>query len=306
MKIYKKILIIFFIFLSNNALSLENKILFKVDNEIITSLDLLDEIKYLNLTNNNINNLSQEKIFEISKNSIIREKIKLIELNKRFENFNVEEKYFNFLIEGLIKKLNLENLIEFKTYLNERNINYENIKKKIKIEILWNQLIYTKFSKDVRIDKEKIKKEIAKNNFQKEFLFSEILFTLEKNQKLDKKILKIKNDINLNGFENAALIHSISTSAENGGKLNWIKSNSLNKKIKKFVLNKEVGSLTDPIVVPGGFLILKIEDIREAKILNNIDEELKLVENEMVNKQLNQFSNIYFNKVKKEIQINEY
>ncbi|MDC3101088.1 peptidylprolyl isomerase [Candidatus Pelagibacter sp.] len=306
MNIYKKILVIFFIFLSHNALSLENKILFKVDNEIITSLDLLDEIKYLNLTNNNINNLSQEKIFEISKNSIIREKIKLIELNKRFENFNVEEKYFNFLIEGLIKKLNLENLIEFKTYLNERNIKYENIKKKIKIEILWNQLIYTKFSKDVRIDKEKIKKEIAKNNFQKEFLFSEILFTLEKNQKLDKKILKIKNDINLNGFENAALIHSISTSAENGGKLNWIKSNSLNKKIKKFVLNKEVGSLTDPIVVPGGFLILKIEDIRETKILNNIDEELKLVENEMVNKQLNQFSNIYFNKIKKEIQINEY
>ena len=306
MKIYKKILIIFFIFLSNNALSLENKILFKVDNEIITSLDLLDEIKYLNLTNNNINNLSQERIFEISKNSIIREKIKLIELNKRFENLNVEEKYFNFLIEGLIKKLNLENLIEFKTYLNERNIKYENIKKKIKIEILWNQLIYTKFSKDVRIDREKIKKEIAKNNFQKEFLFSEILFTLEKNQKLDKKILKIKNDINLNGFENAALIHSISTSAENGGKLNWIKSNSLNKKIKKFVLNKEIGSLTDPIVVPGGFLILKIEDIRETKILNNIDEELKLVENEMANKQLNQFSNIYFNKVKKEIQINEY
>ena len=158
MNIYKKILFIFFIFLSNNALSLENKILFKVDNEIITSLDLLDEIKYLNLTNNNINNLSQEKIFEISKNSIIREKIKLIELNKRFENFNFEEKYFNFLIEGLIKKLNLENLIEFKTYLNERNINYENIKKKIKIEILWNQLIYTKFSKDVRIDKENKKR----------------------------------------------------------------------------------------------------------------------------------------------------
>ena len=158
----------------------------------------------------------------------------------------------------------------------------------------------------MRIDREKIKKEIDKNNFQKEFLFSEILFTLEKNKKIDKKILKIKNDINLNGFENAALIHSISTSAENGGKLNWIKSNSLNKKIKKFVLNKEVGSLTDPIVVPGGFLILKIEDIREAKILNNIDEELKLVENEMVNKQLNQFSNIYFNKIKKEIQINEY
>ena len=180
------------------------------------------------------------------------------------------------------------------------------LKKKIEIEILWNQLIVSKFSKEIKLDEKKIRDEILKNNIQKEFLLSEIVFNLEDNQKLEEKLLRIKKDIERSNFSNAALIHSISNSSNNGGNLGWIKFNSLNKKIKDKIKNTFIGNYTKPIVIPGGFLILKIEDQRETDVIENIDKEIEIIKKEIANKQLNQFSNMYFNKIKKEIQFNEF
>ncbi len=300
------ILIFSYIILLSPSKSYENKILFKVNNEIITSIDILEEIEYLKMINDNLENLKKEKIFEISKNSIIREKIKIIELSKYFEKLEIEEKYVDMLINNLLNKLNLKNEIEFKKYLKKRGLNYDVIKNKIQIELLWNQLVATKYSKDIKIDKDKIRKQIKLNNFQKEFLISEILFSLEKNEKLNTKYNEIKKDILLNGFSNTALVYSISNSSKNGGNLGWIKLSTLNKNIKENILKTQIGQITDPIVIPGGFLILKVEDEKKTKIEVDINKETELIAKEVANKQLNQFSNIYFNKVKKEVQINEF
>ena len=88
--------------------------------------------------------------------------------------------------------------------------------------------------------------------------------------------------------------------------MGWIKFNSLNKKIKDNIKNTFIGNYTNPIVIPGGFLILKVEDQRKTDIIENIDKEIEIIKKEIANKQLNQFSNIYFNKIKKEIQFNEF
>ena len=152
----------------------------------------------------------------------------------------------------------------------------------------------------------KIRDEILKNNIQKEFLLSEIVFNLEDNQKLEEKLLRIKKDIERSNFSNAALIHSISNSSNNGGNLGWIKFNSLNKKIKDKIKNTFIGNYTNPIVIPGGFFILKVEDQRKTDIIENIDKEIEIIKKEIANKQLNQFSNNNFNKIKKEIQFNEF
>ena len=294
-KINISIVIIVYFFLILTAKAYENKILFKVDNHIITSIDIFEEIGTLKMINKNFENLEKEKIFEISKNSIIREKIKLIELSKNFKKIEVDDQYLEFLIKNLINQLNLNNEDELKIYIKKNGIKYETIKKKLKIELLWNQLIFNKHSKDVKIDKEKIRNEINLNKFQEEFFISEILFTLEESQKLENKYNKIKKDIELNGFNNSALIHSISSSAKNGGRVGWIKLNSLNKKLKKEVINTKIGGITNAIVVPGGFLIIKVEDKRKAEIKINLDEEVEIISKEVANKQLNQFSNIYFN-----------
>ncbi len=304
-KIILAITLIYF-FITNTTFSFENKILFKINNEIITSVDIFFEAEYLKLLNKNLEKLDNEKVFEISKNSIIREKIKIIELSKYTDNFNIEKKYYDFLMRDFLKKLDFENIDEFKNYINDKDLEIEKIEKKIQIELLWNKLIYDKFSNDVKIDKKKIDEEIYKSSFQKEFLLSEILFNLELNENLENKLNKIKNEIQTNGFENAALLYSMSATANNGGKLNWIKLNSLNNKIKKNILNIDIGNYTNPIVIPGGFLILKVENIRETKIDRDINKQREIIYNDIANKQLNQFSNIYFNKVKKEVQINEF
>ena len=306
---FKKIIVYIFLFYTlffNFLFAIENRILFKVNNEIITSIDVLNEIEYLKLINKNLNNLDQERIFEIAKNSLIREKIKIIELSKYFETFDVEEKYYDFLMNELQKKLNLESTESFDLHIKNIGIDKVLVKQKMQIELLWNQLIVEKYSQDIKIDEQKIKDEILKNTFQKEFLISEILFTLDKNQKLNDKFNIIKKDISSNDFSNAALIHSVSDSARSGGKLGWIKLNSLNPKIKNELLKITLGNFTDPIVIPGGFLILKIENEREVRVINDIDKELEIITNEVANKQLNQFSNIFFNKIQKEVRVSEY
>ena len=305
-KVITRLLLIFCFSLSNQVNSFENKILLKIDNEIVTSVDLLNEINYLTMVNTKLNNLEKKTIFEISKNSIIREKIKLIELSKYFEELNIENEYYDILLNNFIKRLNLNSKNELKKLVNNSNLPFEIIEKKLKVEFFWNQLILSKFSKDVKINEEEIRNKLAQNSYQKEFLISEILFNLEENEKLSEKFEKIKKEIELNGFGNAALVYSISNTSDNNGELGWIKNNSLSKKIRGEIKKISLGGFSNPIVVPGGFLILMIAEERQTKIETNIDQELKLITNEIANKQLNQFSNIYLNRIKKEIRINEF
>ncbi len=133
MRIVNIFLVITFssLILISSSKSYENKILFKVNNEIITSIDILQEIRYLEMVNNNLQNLEKEKVFEISKNSILREKIKTIELSKYFEKLEVEQNYIDMMIGNLINKINVKNEIELKNYLKNRDLTYENIKKKL-------------------------------------------------------------------------------------------------------------------------------------------------------------------------------
>ena len=308
MKYTFKIIYLFLLFLvfTFKTFAFENKILFKINNEIITSIDLLSEIEYLKLINKNFNTIEKKKLFEIAKNSIIREKIKIVELLKYYDNFEVEPQHYELLMNELLKKTNSNTSEDLEKLLVNRNIDINLVEQKIKIEILWNNLIFRKYSKDVKIDKEKIKSDLFKSNFQKDFLLSEIVFNIDNKQSLQTKFNKIKNEIETSGFSNAALIYSISDTANKGGKLGWIKFSSLNNKIKKILQNSKIGQITEPIVIPGGFIILKIDDEREAKILNDIDKEINIVANEKVNEQLNQFSNIHFNKIRNEIKLNEY
>ena len=308
MKLKIKILTLFLliIFFNSKIYALENRILFKVNNEIITSVDILNEIQYLSLFNENLSNLKKENIYEIAKNSIIKEKIKIIELSRYFEKLEVEQQYYELFLNDYIKKLDVSSLKDFERLILEKGIKIENIQQKIKVELLWNQLIFSKFSKDIKVDKKKIKEEIIKNNLQNEYLISEIVFNLDKGQQLNTKLNLIQSEISDNSFSSAALMYSISNSSNNGGELGWIKLNSLNSKIKNQILKTKVNEITEPIVIPGGFIILKINDVRKTKIVNDIDKEVELVVREVSNKQLNQHSIIYFNKIKKEIEINEF
>ena len=293
------------IFIFSNIIAIENKILFKVNNEIITSLDILTELRYLEIINNDFKKTPKKQAFEIAKKSLIREKIKEIELIKILEEIKVEEEILNNVLIDYFKSINIETISDFEKHFLSQEINPDLIKKKISIEILWNQLIYSKFKENVKIDMKLLKNEVSNNNKKKEFLLSEILFELNENEKLDVKIILLEKEIKEKGFSQTALSYSISDTANKGGKQGWVNETIMSSRIKNKLKKIEIGNYTKPIVIPGGFLILKIDDIREVKSNYDLDTEINKIVNKKTNEQLNQFSNIYFNKIKKAIIINE-
>ena len=300
------LLLLLFIFITNITFSAENKIEIKVDNEIITTLDIKNEIDYLQIINPKMKNLSAKETFSISKNSLIREKIKKKELLKNFKKIEVEENILNQVFKSMYREINLTSIEEFKIFLKNKGINYKNIEDKITIEILWNRLIYFKYNKKININIEEIKNQInnQKKTFKQYFL-QEILFELKDREKLKNKFLKISKDINKNGFEKTALTQSISDSSKKEGIIGWVSENSLNKNILKEIKKIKVGNHTSPITIPGGFLILKIKDMKIVESNLDVNKELDKIIKEKTNQQLNQYSIIFYNKIKKDIIIDE-
>jgi len=302
-----KVLMMIVILMSFNVKNLgaiENKILFKINNQIITTIDIYEEIRFLKLFNPEVNNLTENELLEISKNSIIRDKIKKIEIMNYVKELKVDEKFLLKFIQGNYSNKGLNSIESFHNYLNENNLNIKSINEKIAIELIWNDIIFQKFSSKVNIDKEKIKEEILKNpqkKIQKELSLSEIVFDASKKSEFKEKYDKILFDIEQTGFKNAALIHSTSDTATEGGFIGWVKEDNLSKTIIDLIKSLNKGQYSKPIRTSVGFLIIKIEDIKEYEIDFDLNKKIKEVVEFKTNEQLNQFSKIYFNKIKKDL-----
>ena len=304
-----KVFFIFFLiifFETQKLRSLENKILFKVDNEIITTIDIYEEIKFLKTFNPEINNLNETEIFEISKNSILRERIKKLEIMKFVKELDVNEKFLLKFIQGEYSKVGFNSLENFQNYIKDNNLDFEVVKEKFTIEIIWRDLIYQKFKGKVIINREKIKNEILQNpteEKQRELLLSEIIFNVTNKIDFENKYEEILKDIEKSGFKKTALIHSDSGTATNGGLIGWIKENNLNQNIRTILSKLKIGQISKPIRTSGGFIILKIEDEKKYKSNFNLDDKIAEVVKFKTDDQLNQFSNMYFNKIKKDLTI---
>ena len=307
MKLQQKFIVFIFLFILffNNSIANENKILVKVNNKIITSVDILNEIKFLSFVNKEFKNIEKNQQIEIAKNSLIKEKVKSIEILKFRKNFDLEDKSFEKIIKNYFRNQNIENLIQFESLLKKNDLDIEFIREKISIDSFWRGLIYEKFNKNVKIDKVEIKKNILEKEKQNEYLLSEIVFTLNPEEKLDQKFEKIGDLIKKRNFAEAALNFSVSDTSVDGGKLGWIKENVLNKKIKNELRIINNGEYTNPIIIQGGFLILYKENFREIKKNLDINNEIENIIQKKTNDQLNRLSNIFLKKLRKNIQIYE-
>lgn len=290
-------------------IAVENKILLKIDNEIITTIDVSNQINYLIAINPKIKELQDQRIFEIAKQTIIKEKIKKLEILKKIEKINIEDQYLDEYLKSKYLSLGFDDKNQFDEYLKINNLNIDKIREKISIELVWNQLIYEKFINNVKLDEEEIKNKILdqKNRKTKEYLLSELVFQISDETNVNKKYEEIRNEIEQNGFENAAIIYSVSDTSTSGGKIGWIKENSLNDKIKKVVMETKIGSYTNPMRIPSGFLILFVKNIKEINENLEINIENEIAQNIKIatEQQLNDFSNIYYNKIKKDFSISE-
>ena len=298
--------ILFFFLILNNAKSIETKIIYNIDNEIITNVDIKNEFKYLIALNNSLKDLDKERILSISKESIIREKIKKIEILKNFKVIELDTGYYELLLKNIYSRLNLRSIYEFEKYLKDYNLDINDIKKKIAIDALWNEIIVQKYSSKITINESKIKKEILKNSKVqlKEYQLSEIIFEVISKEEIERKYNEVIKSINEIGFENSAATYSFSESAKIGGDIGWVKENSLNKNIKKNINSLKIGEITKPIILSNGILILKLMNTKNTETSIDIEDELKNAINYERNRQLNQYSKIYYNKVKKNLDFN--
>ena len=305
MKTKVVIIILGILFILNKSQAIENKILFKVNNKIITSIDIQNEMNYLNSINSSFKNLENDKMIEISKNSLIRNKIKEATIERMVKKIELDKSDFERILISNYSNLGIKNINELKEYLSQFNINIQSLEKRIAIESYWNQVIYDMYFKSIKIDVDQIKKNILENNMQKEYLLSEIVFNLDINENFDEKLNSIIQSIEEKGFENSALIFSISESVNAGGRLGWINENSINREILDEILKTKIKNFTKPIRVPSGFLILKIDETRETEKNINLNEEIEKIVRLKTNEQLNQYSNLFFNKIKKDFKIDE-
>jgi len=309
-RLSRLLFIVFFLLQISNSVEAQPnvKIKVKINDKIITNIDIQKEAQYLKILNSNLNQLNENKVLELAKISLINEIIKEKEILKFSRKEFKDNPFLDEYLKNLYSKLNYKNQSEFKNLLKEiKTYNFDEIKHKINIELYWNELIYNKFDKLVKVDEKLLLKKIknAKNTEQKEYNLLEIVFEKKKNLQLKEQLRQINSSIQNVGFENTANIYSISESSKFGGNLGWIKENSLSKEIIESLSTLEEGDLSNVIKIGNNFLLLKINKIRFNKVKINTEEQLKKLVNSERNKQLNQFSRIFFNKSKINYSIDE-
>ena len=308
-KIKYLLILIIFIFFSNPLFGDRILIKAKVKNEIVTNIDIEQEISYLVFLNPKLKELNAVRLNRLAIDSLINEIIKKVELEKFFD-FEKENKLIDIIENNLIKNKKIKNKSEFKAILESNNLKYEMIREKLKVEAYWNQLIYDRYSKNLKINKIQLREKILKNlkNKKKKFEFnlSEILYSSKNNESHNSILMKINQNIEKIGFENTANIFSNSNSSKNGGLIGWINELQLSTKVRNEINKLEIGQVSKPIKIQNGYLLIKINDKKEFKENINIEDQLTKLINKEKNRQLNTFSNIFYKRLKKNIEINEY
>ena len=291
MRTFKFFLIfgIFLIFFENSYSKIDNNILVKVGNKIITKFELKNKIlSSLVLSDQIIDQKNIDKIKKQSLELLIQKKIKENELDKyKFKNdLSRINKYLNAIslndIDGLKKKFK-DNNIDFNLFLEE-----------VEIQFRWQQLILNNFSNKIEINNENLNQEInmiiSKKQNILQFRLSEIEIPINNDITDEKKLSDLKNMIDNIGFENAALKFSISSSAENKGDLGWISSTSFSKKVFEIVRNLKIDEISEPIPRQGSATILKLVDKRQSNVK---DIDLDQLRKNLINSKRNELLGLY-------------
>ena len=302
------LILIFFLLGSSVDSKINFQIIMKINNQIVTTYDLEKETNYLLALNPKLKEINENDLLKLAKKSIVKEMIRKSEILK-YKKLDLQNSQINNVLNNIIQNLDFSNQSQFENYLNNYDISINDIKKKIEIENEWKKLIYTKYSNSIKIDKDNLVNKIEKLNedqFYLEYNLSEIVFIDNQDISLNDQSRKILESIKINGFENTANLYSISDSSKVGGKIGWVKKNSLSLEINRELDDLKINSYSNPIKIGNNYLILKINDIKETSV--EIDKQKELDKMIMIetSKQLDKFSNIFYNKIKLNSVISEF
>ena len=306
-----KLFLVVLIFLSSKSYvfgyTIDIKI--KVGNEIITNIDIKNEINYLFFLNPKLKELDKSRTYNIAKESLTNNLIKKKELVK-FYDLESDPSLIDEVEKNFLLSKNIKNRDELLDILKNNQIDYKTFKDKLKIETFWNKLIYQKYFNNIVINKEQLRQNILVQykNIQKRFAFnlSEIVIEEKLGENINQKIIKINKSMQEIGFENTANIYSISDTKQNGGLIGWINDLQLSKQINRSIKDLKIGEVSMPIKLRNAYILIKVNDKKELKQEINLDDQLNKIIEKETNRQLNSFSMIFFKRLKKNIEINEF
>ncbi len=277
---------------------INNKIVIKVENEIITSYEIKNKIlTLLNFSGTEVNQKNINQLKKQAVESLIQHKLKKIELKK----YNIKTNTSR--INSYLKSISSNNVSGLKMKFEENNLDYELFMDEVEVQSMWQELVFKLYSKKFSIDESLIEQELKNSKNTKkdlrEFKISEIEIMLENNKNDDKKIQNIISEIQKDNFESVALKYSISSSASNNGDLGWISEKSLSNQIHNIIKDMKIGQVSKPIRRQNTVLFLKVQDIRNSKItdLNLVELKKKLI-NQKKNELVNLYSLSHLSKVR--------
>ena len=303
------VLTLIFFLLSNFSYSKINlKIIMKINDQIVTSYDLEKESNYLLALNPKLSEISKNDLLKLAKRSMIKEMVRKSEILK-YKEIKLENDQIDNVLRNIIQNLEFSSQSQFENYLKDFGISVDDLRNKIGIENEWKNLVYSKYSTSIKIDKENLIDKIEKSNKKERFIeynLSEIVFIKKQNISLKDQSKEILESIEINGFENTANIYSVSDSSKIGGKIGWVKKNNLSLEINRELDNLKINSHSNPIKVGNNYLILKINDTKEITLKIDKQKELNRMIMIETSKQLDKFSNIFYNKIKLNSVISEF
>ncbi len=282
----------------NVSAKIQNKIILKVENEIITNYEIKNKIlRSLVLSDQEITQDNINKFKNQALDTLVQLKIKKIELQK----YNISKNEAQ--ITAYLNSISSNNILGLKEKFELNDLSYELFLEEIEIESKWQKLIFQIYSKKINIDEniinEDLKKLIRNKISIKEVNLSEIEFFLNKDKSDKEKVSNLLNEIEKIGFESAAMKYSISSTAANKGKLGWVNSNSLSKEIYNILNKMKPGQITKPINRQNSILILKLNDVRVSKTENiNIPELKERLLSQKKNELFNLYSKSHLSKLK--------
>ena len=288
--ILKLIFLIYFLFISEIALAnLSNRIILKIENEIVTSYEIKNKIlNSLILTNQEVNQKNINKLKKNSIESLIQLKLKRIELSKHNISYTPAQ------MQNYLNQISSNDINGLKNKFSLNNLDYEIFYKEIETQLKWQSLIYKLYSNKIEINENDLEDEIKKilQNQKKvvEYRISEIEILDNDKENGDFLIKDIKKNIAEQGFAATAVKFSISSSASNKGDLGWVNANSLSKDIYKLISKMNLGDVSAPIKRTNSILFLKLDDKKEIEAGKIETSKLK---KKLIEQKKNELFNLY-------------
>lgn len=289
MKFNALILIINLFFFQSLFGNINNKIIVKVENEIITNYELKNKIMTsLILSNQEINQKNINDLKKIVLDQLIYLKLKKIEIEKY--KIPKDQRQIN----SYLNSVSSNDVLNFKEKFLTNNLNFEIYLDEIDTEFRWQKLIYSAYQKKINISEDSVNKEIKeiiKNKKPiKEFELSEIEVNVSQETSIEDKIKEISDKIDTMGFENTALNFSSSSTAPKKGYLGWINEKALSKQIYEVVSKLNAGELSKPIKSQNSLLFLKLNKIRS---LNSTEVDEEKLKKKIIEEKKNDLFNLY-------------